>query len=120
MPKTRGMGKLNQNVTPWDGTTKVKFPTTAAMAQAASGNNLLAAAGVGLKYRIFLLTVSADTAGLITVSDFTNCKHYFAANGSITWDFGSAGILQGTANTAITITNAGGGNFGANVLYSVE
>jgi hypothetical protein len=105
-------------VVPTDGTTDVKLPTTVVDVQGASALTLLAASASN-KHRIFLLSVSADTVGLLTVSDGIG-KHYCAANGQVVFDFGPLGQLQDTANTAITITNSGGGNVAATCLYSTE
>jgi hypothetical protein len=88
----------------------------ASIGTTASGGNILAAAGVGVRHRIFLLTISVDTAGLVTISDGVGAA-YMAANSSFTFDFQHIGLLQTTAATAITCTNAGGGNFTAHVTY---
>lgn len=103
----------------WDGTTTLKYPTTCVGVQAASGNNIIGATA-SKKHRLFLVTISVDTAGTITLSDCTTLKAYMAANTSITLDFGAVGFLQGTSNTAIQCTNSGGGNFTAVALYSDE
>jgi len=102
-----------------DSTTQIKLPTTAAWTAAASGSNLLAGVG-SMKHRLFLLTITVDTTGLVTLSDFTNLKMYMVANSSCTFDFQSVGALQTTANTNLTITNSGGGNFTAAVTYRDE
>ena len=85
----------------------------------ASALTLLAAVA-STKHRIFLLSITADTAGLITIADMTTPKCYLPANGSYVFDFGALGLKQGTANTAITLTNSGGGNLSAYAIYSEE
>ena len=113
-------GTFNPKTRVWDGTTIIKYPTTAASSiTAASGQNILAAGGGAVKNRIFLLSISVDTAGLVTIADGIG-KVYLPANGTYVFDFGGIGVKQTTANTAITCTNAGGGNFTAYVLYTPD
>lgn len=107
-------------IIPSDGTTNIKLGALQAHAAAASGGNILAAGAAGVKNRIYLLQVSVDTAGTITIGDYTNLKFYAAANSTTTLDFGHLGVKQGTAATAITCTNASGGNFTSNVIYSTD
>jgi len=114
------MVMTSNKIQPWDNTTVVKLGTTITAVTAASGNNILAGGGGAVKNRLFLLQISVDTAGLVTIADFTTIKVYMAANSSFTWDFGHIGVKQGTANTAITLTNAGGGNFTASVIYAAD
>lgn len=102
-----------------DTSTQIKLATTSAIAAVASGGNLLAAGGAGIKHRLFTVIVSVDTAGTITLSD--SCGAFYAgANTTTIMDYGTVGLLQGTANTAITLTNTGGGNFKACVVYRDE
>ena len=103
-----------------DTSTQIKLPASVAFVQAASGNNILAGGGGSVKNRLMLLQITVDTAGTITIADFTTLKVYLPASGSFTWDFGTVGALQNTANTAITLTNSGGGNFTASVIYRAE
>jgi len=98
---------------------KIDIPTTHLSVAGASALSILGAVA-STKHRIFLLQISVDTAGLVTIADFTNLKVYLPANGTWTWDFGPLGVKQGTANTAITLTNAAGGNATASLLYKVE
>lgn len=112
---TNNIGK----VVPSDGTTDLKLPTSVVVEQGASALTLLAAGGASNYYRIFLLTISADTAGLLTVSDGIG-KHYISANGSVVLDFAGIGKKQTTSNTILTITNSGGGNIAVTGLYSIE
>ena len=76
---------------------------------AASGNNCMAAAGADIKNFVVQIIISVDTAGLVTFSDGIGSV-YLAANTPFSIDFIPA-KPQDTANTAITCTNAGGGNF---------
>ena len=110
----------NNHVVPTNDSIFLNWGTSVAMVSAASGNNILASAGASTYNRIYLLTITVDTAGLVTISDYTTLKFYLPANGSITIDAQHLGIKQGTANTAITCTNAGGGNFTAFCVYGTE
>ena len=104
-----------------DGNRVSNFPTTNAGVQGASALTILAAGGAGVKNRIFRLRISVDTAGLVTIADFTTIKVYLPANGTYTWDFTeTGGWKQNTANTAITATNAGGGNVTAYCTYKAD
>ena len=101
-----------------DGTTDEKLPTASVAANGASALTVIAAVAAS-KHRIFRLTISADTAGTVTVSDGFGAV-YLPALAHITIDFGRLGRLQTTANTNITITNSGAGNVSAHGTYSTE
>jgi len=84
----------------------------------ASPQTCLAGAGAGKFNRVHEITFSADTAGLVTLADGMGV-YYMAANTSITQQF-KQGKRQSTANTAITITNAGAGNVTCAGTYNTE
>jgi len=100
------------------GATEMKLPTAGADVQGASPQTLLAAAGASTYNRIHSMTISTDTAGLITVSDGI-CRVYAAINTPVNIIF-TNGKKQTTSNTAITVTNAGGGNVAAECVYNTE
>lgn len=83
----------------------------------ATPQTIVAAAGAGLKRRLFNLTVGASTAGLITVADGANIALFYAAANTVTQiTFGKDGIKQPTANAAITLTAGGGGNIAGTLV----
>lgn len=84
-----------------------------------SGLTILAAV-VGKKHRIFKLAITASAAGIITISDGFNAVYHNADSGMLFVDFGIIGKLQNTANTAITLTNSGGGNISGHGTYKTE
>ncbi len=100
-----------------DGTTDEVLPTTAASPSGASGANLLAAGSGTTKHKIFYMILSVDTAGTVTVSDGIGV-FYMGAGTSVVVDFRPIGLAQNTADTAITVTNGGGGNWSASLTYS--
>jgi|GEM_PF-3306957 len=102
-----------------DGTTYEKLPTSTFATNGGSGLSAIAASA-GNKHRIYSLTISADTAGTITISDGFAAIYLPATLVPVTIDFGRLGRLQNTANTAITITNSGAGNVSAHGTYSTE
>ena len=112
-PGTDYIGKTRRT----DGTTDEVLPTTAAVASGASGANLLAAGSGTTKHKIFYCLLSVDTAGTVTLSDGMGV-HYMTAGETIPIDFRPLGLEQDTADTAITVTNGGGGNFSASLTYS--
>lgn len=99
-----------------DGTTDEVFPTLSAVTSGASGANLLAAGSGSTKHKIFYMILSVDTAGTVTLSDGMGV-HYMAASSNVIVDFRPIGFEQTTADTAITVTNSGGGNFSASLTY---
>jgi hypothetical protein len=107
-------GNLKVSVEEFNG----KIPTTTFATNGASALTVIAASASN-KHRIFRLTITVDTAGTATISDGFGAV-YLAANGTVTLDFNPVGHLQTTANTAITITNSGGGNVSAHGTYSTE
>ena len=102
-----------------DGTTDEVFPTATFAVGGASPQTLIAAGASGEKHRIMKITISADTAGLITLSDGIG-TFYLGANQSVSIDFSPIGRQQTTAATAITMTNAGGGNVAAAGTYLTQ
>lgn len=112
-------GTRHTKVIPSDGTTDLALGTTVATAAGASALTILAAGGASVKNRLYTVIVSADTAGLVTLSDSCGAL-YCAANGSVVFDYGILGVKQGTANTAITATNGGGGNLAVVVIYKAD
>ncbi len=85
----------------------------------ASGGNLLAAATGTKKHRIYKIIIASDTgAGTMTLSD--GCGTYYVPAAGYSFDFNPVGVLQGTADTAITCTMSAGGNFFATVIYKDE
>lgn len=101
-----------------DGTADERLPTTSVATNGASALTVIAAVAAS-KHRIFRLTISADTAGTVTISDGFGAV-YLPALAHMTIDFGRLGRLQTTANTNITITNSGAGNVSAHGTYSTE
>jgi hypothetical protein len=95
-----------------------RMPDTTVATNGASALTVIAASASN-KHRIFRLTITADTAGTVTISDGFGAV-YVPANGTVTVDFNPVGHLQTTANTAITLTNSGGGNLSAHGTYSTE
>jgi hypothetical protein len=97
---------------------KLRGPSAGFDVQGASPQTVLATAGAGKKNRLHELTITSDTTGLITISDGVG-RFYLLANMpmQISW---IQGKLQSTANTAITITNAAGGNVTAEGTYNTE
>lgn len=89
-----------------DSTQEVSLGTTLVSVTGASALTVLAAAGAGVKYRIYQLQIGSNTAGAVVMSDSLG-TYYCPANSTITIDFGHLGILQGTAATAVTATLAG-------------
>jgi hypothetical protein len=81
----------------------------------ASPLTVLAAHATG-KYTFWRLTVTADSAGLVTLSDGLGTL-YMGANSQVTIDLNPVGKEQTTAATAITATNAGGGNLSVIAVY---
>ncbi len=102
-----------------DGTTDEVFPTATFAVGGASPQTLIAAGASGEKHRIVKMTISADTAGLITISDGIG-TFYLGANQSVQICFDPIGRQQTTAATAITMTNAGGGNVTAAGTYLTQ
>jgi len=94
------------------------LPTLTFAVNGASGSTIIAASASN-KHRLFKLMIAADSTGVVTISDGFNAV-YMPANGTVNIDFGPIGKLQGTANTAITVTNSGGGNVSAHGTYSTE
>lgn len=113
-------GTSKNKVIPTDGTTDWVSPTSVATAEGASALTILAAGGAGVKNRIFEVLATADTAGELTISDSVGSIQHISAGGQIVFDFYPTGIKQGTANTALTLTNSGGGNVSAIVKYSAD
>lgn len=110
---TSYVGKVRKT----DGTTDETFPTTAASVSGASTDNLLAASTGTKKHKIFYMILNVDTAGTVTVSDGIGV-FYMGASTSVVLDFRPLGLSQSTADTAITVTNGGGGNWNASLTYS--
>lgn len=79
----------------------------------------IASAGAGKKNRIFKMVLTADTIGTLTISDGFGAV-YLTASTPVTLDFNTIGQLQTTADTAITVTNSGGGNISAHGTYKTE
>jgi len=114
---TDASGRLYTRAIITDGTTDEVLPTTAASVSGASGANLLAAGSGTTKHKIFKMILSVDTTGTVTISDGIGV-HYMTANVPAYIDFRPIGLAQSTADTAITVTNGGGGNFSASLTYS--
>lgn len=85
----------------------------------ASGANLLAAGGAGLKHRIWKLFFYAGASTSVTLSDGAGV---FAtdASGKLELDFNPVGDIQGTAATAITATTGDASAWTATVIYKDE
>jgi len=90
-----------------------------AITAGASGANLLAAGTGTTKHKIFYCLLSVDTAGTVTLADGLG-TYYMTAGETIPIDFRPLGLEQTTADTAITVTNGGGGNFSASLTYSTS
>jgi len=101
-----------------DGTTTKKLASGNNGAAGGTPQTVAAAAGAGVKNRIHTLIVSVNTAGTVTCAEL-NLTLYMAANATeeLNWD---GGCLQNTANTAIALANAGGGNIAAHCTYNTE
>ncbi len=87
-------------------------------AVASAGNFLVAGTGTK-KHRIFKIWLLAGASTTVTLSD--SCGVYKTdANGILELDFNPVGVLQGTADTAITCTTGDASAFYATVIYKDE
>ena len=92
-----------------------------AVGDAQAGLTLLAASGGTSKNRVYKITFMDAAAEVHTITELSGfTKVYTQAGGSTVIDFGPNGLLQTTANTAITTTSADGSATQVVVLYSVE
>jgi hypothetical protein len=97
----------------------VIYPNLTFAASGASALTILPSAGATSKNRIFNMTITASAAGTLTISDGFGAV-YAGATVPYVLNFGVIGRLQTTVNTAITITNSGGGNVSAHGAYKTE
>lgn len=86
--------------------------------QGASGATLITATAAK-KHRLHSMVLSADTTGLVTINDGIG-RFYITASIPVSVQWGTDGKLQTTANTALTATNAGGGNIACCGVYNDE
>jgi hypothetical protein len=85
---------------------------------ASAGNFLVAGTGTK-KHRIYKIYLLAGASTTITLSD--SCGAYKTdANGILELNFNPVGVLQGTADTAITCTTGDASAFYATVIYKDE
>jgi hypothetical protein len=87
-------------------------------ARVASGATVIAGIA-GKKHRIHMILLSVASTGTVTISDGIGV-YDLTLNRPFVMPFFGYGILQGTANTDITVTNSAAGNISVNILYSTE
>ena len=116
------MGSPGQAVTikKIDGTEAIQPGENLTFAVNGASGLTVIAASPGNKHRIYKITITADTAGTITISDGFGAIYHIVNAGIAPINFGVVGHLQDTANIAITITNSGGGNVSAHGAYKTE
>lgn len=85
----------------------------------ASNTDLLAAATGTKKHRIYKLYIVTGASETITLSDGAGAFKS-DANGVFSFDFNPVGSIQGTADTAITLTTGSASAWTATVIYKDE